>query len=260
MPVVEQIFTGNALRNFNYLVRGRGGKVVAIDPFDATLLSPRIRKNQGRLIAIINTHEHADHTMGNADLVQEFQAPVYAHPKGEGKIPKVQGFLEDGDEIAVDSKHCLRAMDTPGHTHAHLCLLLLKNDTPCAIFTGDTLFNAGVGNCYNGGNPEILYETICHRFMSLPDDILVYPGHEYLGRNLDFTLRYWPSNDWARKLREDYRKSNPDRIFFVTTMGEEKEINPFLRTGEQEILDNIGLGPVSEKQVFLTLRELRNRW
>ena len=82
------------------------------------------------------------------------------------------------------------------------------------------------------------------------------------GRNLDFTLRYWPSStNRAQRLREDYRRADPDRVFFVTTMGEEREINTFLRLGEQEIIDNLGLRAVEdERQVFLTLRELRDRW
>ena len=260
MVKIQQIFTGNHLRNFNYLLQGGGGDIFAIDPYNAMQLSPLIESWGGNLGIIINTHEHADHTMGNTGLVEAFGAKVYAHTNARGKIARVDRFLKKGDRIALDRDHTLHIMDTPGHTHAHLCLLLMVGERPHAVFTGDTLFNAGVGNCHNGGDPVVLYKTIKEQFMTLPDNVLVYPGHEYLGNNLGFTLRYWPSNKKAQQMQDDYRSVDPDKVFFVTNMGEEKEINTFLRLNEGVMIDNLEGNPVGEKQVFLTLRSLRDRW
>ena len=177
-----------------------------------------------------------------------------------GAISSIDHPLEGGEEIVIDETHRLAVMDTPGHTAAHLCLLLLKNGEPEAVFTGDTLFNAGVGNCYNGGDPETLYGTIKKWFTALPDSVRVYPGHEYLGNNLGFTLKYWPSNRAAENLLKDYQAVNRDKVFFVADMGKEREINSFLQTDRKEIVDRLNMAGRDEKQVFLRLRELRDQW
>ena len=94
----------------------------------------------------------------------------------------------------------MRCLDTPGHTRAHLCLYgEAAGDAPPALFSGDTLFNAGAGNCIHGGDPLLLYETFSGRLSQLPATTRVFPGHEYLLRNLDFTLDREPSNQPRRE-------------------------------------------------------------
>ena len=260
MLKIQQIFVGNALRNFNYLVISRRGDIFAIDPYDSSRLIPLIKGVGGRFRGIINTHEHTDHTLGNKGLQKAFGAPVYAHQNARGKIKSVDFFLKKGDVIEIDDEHKFLVMDTPGHTFAHLCLLVLKNEVPIAVFTGDTLFNAGVGNCYNGGDPAILYQTIEEQFLTLPDNVLVYPGHEYLGNNLRFTLNYWPNNIKAQNKYHEYKMLDPDKTFVVTTLGEEKEINLFLSSEQKNFVDNLGPRLKNRQQVFLRLRELRDVW
>ena len=84
MAQVRQIFTGNTLRNFNYIIVGDGGDLFVIDPYDAGQLSPLIAREEGRPVGVINTHEHADHTRGNEGLVKRFGFKVYAHKKCSG--------------------------------------------------------------------------------------------------------------------------------------------------------------------------------
>ena len=260
MLKIQQVFAGNSLRNFNYIIISDRGDIFVIDPYDASQLTPLIKEARGHFRGILNTHEHADHTLGNKGLQKAFQVPIYAHQNAWGKIESVDYFLKKGDEIEIDEEHKFVVMDTPGHTFAHLCLLVLKNEVPLAVFTGDTLFNAGVGNCYNGGNPAVLYQTIEEQFLTLPDNVLVYPGHEYLENNLLFTLHYWPSNSKAQNKYNEYKMVDPDKTFFVTTLGEEKEINLFLAPCKKDFIDNLGHGLKNYKQVFLKLRELRDTW
>src|SRR3546814_19507626 len=91
-----------------------------------------------------------------------------------------------GDVVKVGRTVELESLDTPGHTMSHVCLLS-HGDQP-ALFCGDTLFNAGAGNCHNGGHPSELYETFAGQLANLPDDPLIYPGHDYIGNKLRFTL------------------------------------------------------------------------
>ena len=157
----------------------------------------------------------------------------------------------------------LRCLDTPGHTLTHICAFADAEEP--ALFSGDTLFNAGVGNCHNGGAPELLYETFAQQLSQLPDATRVYPGHEYLAHNLEFTLDREPGNTAAAALLTRARGQDPARGL-VTTLAEEKDINVFLRLKEPEVIarlrepfPNLGATP-DERTVFLALRALRNRW
>ena len=78
----------------------------------------------------------------------------------------------------------------------HICLRS-HGDQP-ALFSGDTLFNAGAGNCHNGGDPTTLYATFADQLARLPDDTRVYPGHDYIENNLRFTLEREPDNAAAQ--------------------------------------------------------------
>jgi hydroxyacylglutathione hydrolase len=142
--------------------------------------------------------------------------------------------------------------------------LLARGEEP-ALFCGDTLFNAGAGNCHNGGDPERLYETFATQLARLPDETRVFPGHEYLARNLEFTLDREPGNRDAARLLEQARGHNPAAAA-VTTLGEEKRINTFFRLQNptviarlREAFPEVGEHP-DARTVFVKLRELRNRW
>jgi hydroxyacylglutathione hydrolase len=127
------------------------------------------------------------------------------------------------------------------------------------------LFNAGVGNCHNGGNPEVLYDTFAQQLSRLPDNTRVYPGHEYLGRNLEFTLDREPSNKDAKEFLVEAKQVQPQDAP-VTTLGQEKRINTFLRLQNPDVIAQLrekfpDLGERPEpKTVFVKLRELRNKW
>jgi hydroxyacylglutathione hydrolase len=142
---------------------------------------------------------------------------------------------------------------------------LLSHTDRQALFYGDTLFNAGAGNCHNGGNPEALYTTFVTQLARLPDETQVYPGHEYLARNLEFTLDREPGNREAAELLGTARRHDPAAAV-VTTLGREKRINTFFRLQNPEVImrlrekfPQIGERP-DAATVFVKLRELRNRW
>ncbi len=262
--IVEQIWTGNAYRNFNYLIAcPETGEAMAIDPLDHKKCLARAAARGWQITQVLNTHEHFDHTGGNPAVIAATGAKLLAHANAKNAISGIDRGLKAGDLIKVGSTVELEALDTPGHTMSHVCLLS-HTETP-ALFCGDTLFNAGAGNCHNGGHPEDLYDTFAHQLAQLDDNTLIYPGHDYLSNNLEFTLDREPDNERASSLLIDVRDQDPNAAL-VSTLGLEKEINTFFRLHSPSVIARLrdAFPDLPEqpdaRTVFLKLRQLRNSW
>ncbi len=262
--IVEQIWTGNAYRNFNYLIAcGETGEALAVDPLDYEKCLARASELGWEITQVLNTHEHPDHTGGNAAVIDATGARLLAHANARDSIPGIDRGLQAGDVIRVGRTVELEALDTPGHTMCHICLLS-HTDTP-AIFSGDTLFNAGAGNCHHGGHPPELYSTFADQLARLSSETLVYPGHDYLANNLAFTLDREPDNQRAATLLEQVKDQDPNDAL-VSNMALEREINTFMRLDSAGVIERLrehfpDLPAVPDPQtVFLKLRELRNNW
>lgn len=263
--IVEQIYCHNSLRNFNYIIAcDQTKEAIVIDPLKVNEILEIANNKNYKIKYIINTHEHADHTDGNKELVKHTKAKVYCHYKAINKIPcaDVNSGLKKDDIITVGNIN-IKVLDTPGHTMAHVCLLASENNT-LALFSGDTLFNAGTGHCYScNGNPNDLYTTFDDILYKLPDDTMIYPGHDYLENNLNFTLSREPDNSYAQDLLAKVKLLDTNK-FIITTMAIEKQINTFFRLDSQSVINNIknikDKNNTDRKTVFLELRRLRDEW
>jgi hydroxyacylglutathione hydrolase len=262
--IVEQTWTANSYRNFNYLIAcPESGETLAIDPLDHDKCLRRAKERGYQITQVLNTHEHGDHTGGNAQVIAATGAKLLAHRGAVAHIDGIDQGLSAGDVVRVGRSVELLVLDTPGHTMSHVCLLS-KTDDP-ALFCGDTLFNAGAGNCHNGGHPEELYTTFASQLSKLPDATRVYPGHDYMLNNLGYTLDREPDNEHARTLQSELENQDPNAPL-VTTLGLEKRINTFFRLHSptliarlKEAFPDLADAP-DARTVFVKLRELRNRW
>ena len=262
--IVEQIWTNNSYRNFNYLIAcDETGEAVAIDPLDYDKCYTIAKNNYWDITHIINTHHHQDHTGGNEALISKTNAKLLAHKNAKKLIAGIDIGLSAGQIIKIGKSIELEVLDTPGHTMSHVCLLSRSNKL--CLFSGDTLFNAGVGNCHNGGNANSLYETYRDILFNLDDKTLLYPGHDYIENNINFTIHLEPNNQYALDLLKQVSNQNPNNAF-TSSIGIEKKINTFFRLENQSIIKNlISTKPdlkkqINKKNVFLALRELRNKW
>jgi hydroxyacylglutathione hydrolase len=262
--IIERLFAANPLRNYHYLIAcAETGEALAIDPLDYQICLDRARERGWTIRQILNTHEHPDHTAGNAALVAATGARVLAHERAAARIGGVDQSLTGGEKLRVGRTVELECLDTPGHTFAHLCLLARSGEP--ALFSGDTLFNAGVGNCSGGGDPQVLYGTCADKLAKLPPATRVYPGHDYLVRNLGFTLHIEPGNQlaqqWQKRCAGLEATTQP-----VLTLADELQINCFFRLGEPAIREGVrALSPrlaadAGARELFVRLRELRDKW
>jgi hydroxyacylglutathione hydrolase len=262
--IVEQIWTANAYRNFNYLiVCPESGEALAIDPLDHRKCLGLAKDRGWQITQILNTHEHGDHIGGNKAVVAATGAKILAHAGAKDRIPGMDVGLKAGDVVSVGKTVTLEVLDTPGHTMSHVCLLS-HSDQP-ALFCGDTLFNAGAGNCHNGGHPAELYDTFASQLAQLPDQTLIYPGHDYFANNLEFTLDREPENAAAKKLLAMVKGQDTNNAM-VSNLALEKEINTFFRLHSPSVIATLREAfpelpdAPDAKTVFLKLRELRNSW
>lgn len=266
MPIkVFRRYLNNRLRNFNYLIGCDETKeAIALDPLDGQAIVDLAQQEGYRIRYVVNTHEHHDHIEGNPDVVAATGAKILAHQNAIGRIPNVDQGLAPGDIIELGELK-FQCLYTPGHTPVHLCLLLdgtYNQGTPI-LFSGDTLFNACAGNCYNGGNVDQMYDSFISQLMPLPDETLLYPGHDYMKNNLGFALDREPNNQDAKYWQSQVSDFHPDDMP-IMTLGQERTYNPFLRLTESSVREKLQqdfpeLGD-TDREVFRMLRQLRDNW
>jgi glyoxylase-like metal-dependent hydrolase (beta-lactamase superfamily II) len=169
--VLEQIRTGGD-RNFGYLVGDRAARVAAaIDPsYDPDRFDERARAQGMRIRLILNTHGHADHTNGNERLREKTGAHLAAHPLARPDRP-----IGDGEEMTVGSIR-IRTFHVPGHCPDHVLFHL--PDQKVAI-TGDLLFVGKIGGTASDEDARTEWESLRRVLGELPDETIVWPGHDY---------------------------------------------------------------------------------
>ena len=251
MIFVKTFYAQNDLRNFSYLIGDdQTGDCWIIDPYEARPMIDYIKKSSMNLNGILNTHQHFDHIRGNAELQEVFKSPI-SKLKGSGKIQ-------------LSDQHQIVSLATPGHTMDHEVFVWKNNDKSVALFSGDTLFNAGVGNCKNGGNVDMLYATTEKLITVLPSETLLYPGHDYVKRNLEFALKCEPDNSIIKERLKEIEKEPVERRRNFT-LAQEAEVNPFLRLESDGVRQNLNHSEIKDetlfkKQLFHKLRSMRDTW
>ncbi|XP_030846670.1 probable hydrolase PNKD isoform X2 [Strongylocentrotus purpuratus] len=228
--------------NYAYLVIEKASNIAAvIDPGDAEAVQRVIEQQNVQLTAILTTHKHWDHSGGNQKL-KSLHSNLAVYGGERDGVPGCNHKLKDGDSFQIGGLK-FTALFTPGHTVGHMVYLLDRSDKnlPNSLFTGDILFLGGNGRMFEG--PPSLMLSSLDKICQIPDDTLVWPGHEYAVDNLRFAHNIDPANeDVTRKLNYVEERRKERRITSPSTLGEEKSYNPFLRTSQDSILQQVDPG------------------
>ncbi|MGI0131550.1 MAG: MBL fold metallo-hydrolase [Thermoplasmata archaeon] len=176
-----------------------------VDPYLAQL-----RAGGWDLVAIVETHTHADHLAGHAALHARTDAPIYVGRRSPAQYP--HRTLADGESLAFGGEAIL-AIDTPGHTADHVTLRVRDK-----VFTGDTLLLGACGRTDLGdGNPATLWESLTERILPLPDETEVFPAH--FGRRHALVERYASTIGFERATNEALRQGTREAFLVYMTEG-----------------------------------------
>ena len=222
--------------NYTYLVICETTREAAVvDAPEAEPVVRRVEQTGAKVTRILSTHHHPDHSMANPELAKRYGVPVIGHVSDSRRIPGFTDGVDEGDTVEVGEERA-RVLFIPSHTTGHIAYVF---DEAKALFSGDMLFAGGCGRLFEG-TPEMMYTALCEKLFKLPDDMRVFCGHEYTESNLRFAAHVEPDNAPVREKLErvteirsraapDWHDAQPNEMTIPSTIGEEKQTNPFMR-------------------------------
>jgi hydroxyacylglutathione hydrolase len=232
-------------------------RAAVVDPGDAAPVADYLQREGLELVAILNTHHHADHVGGNAELLRRWAVPVFG--PDDSRIPDVSRRLHDGDRITLPHFGIeFEVMDIPGHTRSHIAFY-----GGGMLFCGDTLFAVGCGRLFEG-TPEQMHRSL-QRLAKVPDSTRVYCGHEYTLSNIRFAKAAEPGNAALVELEKQASAQRAkDLPTLPTDIGQEKATNPFLRVNEPQVVESASRyagKPLSDPvSVLAAIRDWKNKF
>jgi len=246
--------------NYMYLLHDpQRQEAAAVDPAESEPIERLLAQLGAELVAIFNTHHHFDHVGGNEALKRRHpQARVYGGAGDRGRIPQQDGFLEQGDRVALGDRYA-EIVFTPGHTRAQIAYYFPPETEGGTgeLFCGDTLFAGGCGRLFEG-NAEQMVNSL-DKLRALPDATRVWCGHEYTLKNLQFALTVDGDNsELQARLREVQAQRQQDSATVPSQLAVEKRTNPFLRWDAPALQS--AAGSADAVATFAQIRRMKDRF
>ena len=207
--IFEQLFDTKSSTYTYILSSGKGREALIIDPVleHTDQYINFLNKLELKLVKVIDTHIHADHITGLNELSERTSCTKIMGENSKSEVVDLR--VKEDENVKIDNIN-LKVMYTPGHTDCSYSYLM--NDR---VFTGDTLLINGTGRTdFQNGSAHEAYESLFGKLLKLPEEMLVYPAHDYNGKK-------------------------------YSTIGSEKNNNPRLQVNSKEeyaeIMDNLKL-------------------
>lgn len=229
--------------NYIYLYRYDQNNAFVVDPGSAEAVLKALEKHGLNLTHALTTHQHFDHTSSINDLKKKTSCNVITFNKAE---------------ILHISNVNIQIIPTPGHTQDSVCYYVQPTKINNGIlFAGDTLFIGGCGRPTDC-DASTMYNSL-QKIATLPDDTLIYPGHNYTAENYEFALIIEPNNPAVKLRLDDIKQAQRQDLPTVpSTILQEKTTNVFLRAHTPEIKTALNMQNSTDSEVFAELRKRKN--
>ncbi len=230
------------------------GRTASIDAGEEAPILAALKETGWILTDLFITHHHGDHIAALQPLKERFGARVVAPFADAHRIPGIDLAVREGDIVDLGETG-FSILETPGHTIGHIAYY---SEAAKVVFAGDTLFSLGCGRLFEG-TPQQMWASLA-KLARLPDDTLLYCGHEYTLSNARFAVRFDAGNEALKQRLSDVEALRSKGEFTIpSTIGLEKATNPFLRAAEPALAQAVGLTGHPAVEVFAALREAKNK-
>lgn len=228
--------------NYFYLLDCGEGNAVAIDCGDCSPILKAAQKHGLRIEAVLITHHHYDHSAGAKKLKKKTGCTIISPDKK--RISQTDRLVADCDILNFGNEK-IRVIATPGHTTTSVCYYVAPSGANAAgiLFTGDTMFIGGCGRIFEC-SAKTMFQSLSS-LTDLPDNTLVYPGHDYTEENYRFALTIDPNTP-------------PPKT--PSTIGYEKSSNIFLRSDDPAIKKVLTMPKAQPDEIFAKLRAKKDRF
>ena len=242
--------------NYAYIIRDeQTNKNILVDAPEHAPIERYLDDKDMNLDFILITHHHSDHIDGINHLKLKYSPKVIGAKRDRHRLPQLDIEVEEGKQLTIGSK-TFDIYDVDGHTVGHIAYSLLEDK---ALFTGDSLMVMGCGRLFEG-SPEDMWKSL-EKLKQLPEDFMIYSGHEYTKSNIEFAVTVDPQNEklLSRRTKELERlqKGLPT---IPSTLREELDTNPFLRESELSIVDHLDMANLDPISRFAKIRALKDNF
>lgn len=242
--------------NFGVLVHDpESGLTASIDAPEEAAVAAAAKRRGWKISHILTTHHHTDHVEGNLALKEQFGCEIIGPVNEAVAIPGLDKSMADGDSFPFGD-HVVHVIETPGHTVGHICYHFADDKL---LFAADTIFALGCGRLLERPAADMWHSL--QKLAVLPDETAIYFGHEYTLSNARFALTIDPDNERLKTRAAEIEALRAEGRFTIpTTLGLEKETNPFLRAADPAIRRNLLMESKTNEEVFAEIRRRKDNF
>jgi len=231
------------------------GDTALVDVPEAAPILAALAKTGWTLSHVLLTHHHYDHIDGLDEVLAKHPAQVIGAAADAKRLPPLDIAVAEGDTFQVGGQD-VQVIDVSGHTLGHIAFHIPDSH---AVFTADSLMALGCGRVFEGTPPQ-MWESLS-KLAALPDDTIVYSGHEYTQANAAFALTIEPENpDLQARVRDIAAARAENRPTVPSALSLELATNPFLRANIGQVQKNLGMQDAAPAAVFAEIRGRKDRF
>jgi len=240
--------------NYAYIIHDDNFNTIGVvDPSETRPIVSFLKKKNLKLNYILNTHHHFDHIGGNIELKKIYDAKIVGFSGDKHRIPGIDIALRNNENWSFGSS-TVKVFHIPGHTLGHICFFFEKEKI---VFTGDTLFSLGCGKIFEGSHEQMFASL--NKIKQLPNDTMIYCGHEYTYKNAEFCMKYDSGNiDLKKKFKKIKKLRSQNLPTIPSSLKEEIKSNIFLRCDQNVLKIKLNMKNQEDSKVFKKVRDLKD--